>query len=340
MTSTNVHAYRPHFARHLHNLAISGFYARDLDADDHAFLEYVRCHGSANGTLVGVDSVTLEEMEFWQHPYTVEPGVIRKAAGVITSSGEPETLETRRLRTAARRERQALQAAKQLAAAERRAQRAADGQEALAELERERKAHEAAERKKELRRIISDHEWELFGPKRFDVDAEDRVRAQRAAHARKEAEKELKAARAELERHEREQQIRQEVAERAQEAIAEEAQRKEKLDQKLRDAHGKFLHKAAQQLALQRATAEQRRADEAAEQRKAQAKRHSYDIFEVRAAKNSIKALMRNSFPTVWTPERLTSALGLTDVTFIVHCAEEMVRDGELGTAKRVRVPG
>ena len=51
--------YRRTFERHLHHLAISDFYARELDADDHAFLEKVKIRGIANGELPGYNAVSL-----------------------------------------------------------------------------------------------------------------------------------------------------------------------------------------------------------------------------------------------------------------------------------------
>jgi hypothetical protein len=63
---------RTPFQKHLHNLAISGFYAPALDAEDHAFLERVRTHGCIDGTICAslyrpAGSVA-DENRFWSRP--------------------------------------------------------------------------------------------------------------------------------------------------------------------------------------------------------------------------------------------------------------------------------
>jgi hypothetical protein len=158
--STGQHAwlntYTPKFGRHLHHIAVNGFFARDLDADDHAFLEYVRVRGIANGTLDNQDAYSLEEMAFWQSPYTLDQAIARRHGPVPMRSKRPEPTLEQTFRKAQYRARLA--------------QRVADKALAKAELERENEQWRAQQRKRELRAIISDHEWELFGPKRFAVE--------------------------------------------------------------------------------------------------------------------------------------------------------------------------
>jgi hypothetical protein len=67
--------YRTSLSRHLHNVVVNGFWQRDLDADDHEFLEYVRARGIANGSLPNTGVVLLEELAFWHLPYTIAPDI-------------------------------------------------------------------------------------------------------------------------------------------------------------------------------------------------------------------------------------------------------------------------
>jgi hypothetical protein len=88
----NPSAYYTSYGRALHNYAVSGFFARDLDADDHAFLERVRerrCMpvGSLADTVPTActysDDVIhrvalVEEFEFWQQPYQIDQIAVRR----------------------------------------------------------------------------------------------------------------------------------------------------------------------------------------------------------------------------------------------------------------------
>lgn len=151
-TPTNI--YRPSFLKHLHNLVINGFWARDLDADDHEFLEYVKLRGIANGDVPMASMPSLEELEFWHFPYTVSPGVERKAGPVPVRERPPETAEQREQRLA-RSSRWYAQ----------RAIRRHEKAIADAELVRETAAWEAAKENRKLREQVSDAEWEAADPK-------------------------------------------------------------------------------------------------------------------------------------------------------------------------------
>src|SRR4051794_3252650 len=104
--SSYLNTYTPHFARHLHNLAISGFYARELDADDIDFIEGVRRRGIANGTLESTNRVLLEELEYWHLPYAIDWSIARKH-GPVATRGQGETAEARKARIEAWRKRNA-----------------------------------------------------------------------------------------------------------------------------------------------------------------------------------------------------------------------------------------
>lgn len=75
--------YTPKFQRHLHHLVINGFYARDLDADDFAFIESVRTHGNVGAGSIGGEFYTDhthgdEELEWWRLHFAVERGAVRR----------------------------------------------------------------------------------------------------------------------------------------------------------------------------------------------------------------------------------------------------------------------
>ena len=142
--------YRPSFSKHLFSLARSNYFARGLDADDRQFLEYVKRHGCANGNLPNMGVATLEELEFWHFPYSVQPGIERR---VGKRPREEESQEARSLRQA-----------RSNAWHARRIIRENEKAIAAAELAREQKEWEAAQAKRKLRQLISDHEWETAAP--------------------------------------------------------------------------------------------------------------------------------------------------------------------------------
>lgn len=51
----------------------------------------------------------------------------------------------------------------------------------------------------------------------------------------------------------------------------------------------------------------------------------------VESTKRAILAMMRNTYPTVWTAEQLAAAVGCPDPDFVRQCCDEMVRDGVIG---------
>jgi multidrug efflux pump subunit AcrA (membrane-fusion protein) len=78
------------------------------------------------------------------------------------------------------------------------------------------------------------------------------------------------------------------------------------------------------------------REQQAREQQARKPVERNIDPVEVEATKKAIMSLIRTSYPLIWTPERLTSALGLAPekVWFITFCAEQMVRAKQITTAK------
>ena len=147
--------YRTSWSKHLHSLVRSGFFARDLDADDHEFLEYVKVRGIANGSLPNTSIVSLEELEFWDLPYGEAPGVQRKAGPVPL-----------RMRPAESPEQRAMRQARTSAWHARRIIRAEERAIAEAEMARERAEWEKANEKRKLQETISDAEWEAAAPRK------------------------------------------------------------------------------------------------------------------------------------------------------------------------------
>jgi hypothetical protein len=142
--------YRPSFERHRHSLVINGFYTRELDADDFAFLEYVKRRGVANGSLPSSNVVLLEELQFWHLPYTVMPRVERQIGRA------PRLVDHDDYRAMKRAKRDAWHAQRLI----REQQKAI----AAAELEREQREWDEAQQKRKARELISDAEWEAAAP--------------------------------------------------------------------------------------------------------------------------------------------------------------------------------
>jgi hypothetical protein len=146
-SSSRPEIYRPHFLKHLHNLAVSGFYARGLDADDFALLERVREHGSIVG---GHEhrTVLVEELDYWQRHWATEPGVTRQLA---PERLKPEPLtEQERLARELERERRAVE--RELEAQER---------------AREWAIWEREQAKRAKQHTDADREWEEAAPERL-----------------------------------------------------------------------------------------------------------------------------------------------------------------------------
>jgi hypothetical protein len=178
-------AYIPHFARYVHGLMSNGFYTRHLDVSDIELLERIRNHGSVSSGACydgGSRSVHLAELDYWNRPYGVEEGIVRRL-------GEPKYAETREERAARQ------QALKDMRAnsdwAKLRAQRAAERAEADAEMarewERQREAQQQEREKRLLATMESDAEWDLAEEQQKAVraEAERKAREARAEEANK-----------------------------------------------------------------------------------------------------------------------------------------------------------
>ena len=156
--------YRPNFYRHLHHLTISGFYTRELDADDFEFLEQVKTRGIANGTLPCTNTVLLEELEYWHLPYAID-WTIKRTHGPVPTRGKGETPESKAIRIAAWKARNA--------------ERLANKAISEAEMEREQAEWEAARARRKWREINVDAEWEAADPARKAKSASGSVSGKR-----------------------------------------------------------------------------------------------------------------------------------------------------------------
>jgi hypothetical protein len=156
-----LNVYTPTYTRRLHSYANSGFFARELDADDHAFIEGIRERGCIDVPMSGDElvkrSALLEEMEFWTNPWGVEPHVEHRRGIDMIQQHRAEVELSRALYRA------------HLTST--RAMRAADKAMAEAELERERKEWEENKKRVEeerARRLASELqatiEWERDAP--------------------------------------------------------------------------------------------------------------------------------------------------------------------------------
>lgn len=143
--------YTPKFYRHLNHLVRNGFYARDLDADDFAFIESVRVKGIANGDLPSTNVCLIEELEFWHFPYTIAPHIERRVGKKPRPAETLEEYEQRKARSnkwhAQRKVREEERAI------------------AAIELKREEREQAAAKHRRIVRQKITDAEWEAAAPK-------------------------------------------------------------------------------------------------------------------------------------------------------------------------------
>ena len=164
--------YTPKLGRHIYSVSINGFYARELDADDVAFLEHVRECGTANcGSLADPIPTTwydrethlplAEDLQYWETPWEREEGVARRLG-----SKPAEQFQNRFAREEADRLRRERYAAKVL---QREADKAAMATELAREEEEWTKSKAQIARESEARRLQTlraDIEWETANPNR------------------------------------------------------------------------------------------------------------------------------------------------------------------------------
>jgi hypothetical protein len=315
--------YRPPFLKHLHNLVINGFYARDLDADDHEFLEYVKVHGIANGSLPSTNVVLLEELEFWNWPYTIAPDVERRIGP--------------RSRPVATVEERAMRLARQRAWHARRVIRENEAAIAAAEMEREHREWEKVRKKRELRELLASVEWDAAAPgskatfgktvarhhvpqwKLDERRGKNRTGPSRSGKARKM-------------RHERaiEAALLHEQAQAQERALEAQARASEALrlqEQALQQAHEQARARREKIIAEARKILEESQRLQRERQHAASASLYPTAESLTRA----ILALLNGSTPGfVWTQDRMMITLGCNDAELLERCLNELVRSGRL----------
>jgi hypothetical protein len=344
--------YKPPFLKHLHNLVVNGFYARELDADDHAFLEYVKTRGLANGSLPGSNVVLLEELEFWHLPYTIAPGVERRVGRRPRPVEASETDELRKARSNAWHARRIIR----------------ENEKAIAEVElqRERREWEKAQQQRKVRELISDAEWEASAPTHASFGAtvgrhhvpqwkleEAALTGRPAGSGQKKSRRRLarEAAERTQARRQEEEQKRKLAAERTEirKTLIEEQRRNDKFKQTLLRARAR---KAEKEIREQVAREVQQAAE--AELAIAQDRQRREAIIEearqtvdrvtrlerewqgtanytADALKQAILTITKHGTPGhFWTAEALMRSIGGCDRAFMDNCLNELVRDGRL----------
>jgi hypothetical protein len=343
--------YRPSFERHRHSLVINGFYTRELDADDFAFLEYVKKCGVANGSLPSSNVVLLEELQFWHLPYTVMPRFDRQIGRT------PRLVDHDDYRAMKRAKRDAWHAQRLI----REQQKAI----AAAELEREQREWEAAQQKRKARELISDAEWEAAAPRKvsfgktvdrhyvpqWKLDELHRAKTEARAvsvakSARRRHQQEVReaaaAARARAKQREHERQLLQE-AEAAVRAQAEEQARiilaaREQRDRELQSARkAEAVARRSQSRSQQQAEAiiAARKAIDDSE-RLARAWREKMYSLRYPTADHLKHAILRLTGSTpgyVFTREEILKVLDCNEAA-LDYCLEALVSEGQLRKAK------
>ena len=160
--------YTPKFGRALRSYVNNGFFARGLDADDHAFIEQVRSRGIANGEVPNSsDTLFAEEMEYWTQPFSVDPHPTDQQAvafAKVTLVIRKEHDDARRLLMRKKREND-------------KALMAAELEQAQRDYEKQRQERE----QRLLRTMMDDLEWERANPRR---EAQQSDRAERSPRRR------------------------------------------------------------------------------------------------------------------------------------------------------------
>ena len=323
--------YRTSYSRALHSLAISGFYARELDADDFEFLEYVKTRGIANGSLPNTSAVLLEELEFWHLPYTIAPDVERRIGRRPPRVETDEERERRKARTNRWHAQRIIRENERAIAA--------------AELAREQREWKAAQTKRKVRELITDAEWEAAAPKaRFGKTV-----ARRYVPNWKLDEQEItkwKADEASMA------ELSAKLAKWAR--LRKKLKRKRAWAREVREERGKFAKaqalKAKWLKTLTRAR--NRRLRKERETREAERQRRETILQEARqtverfnaleqrwtgganytpaALQQAVMVLLSSTPGQVWTPDEMMRSLGGCTREFLDQCLDSLIRQGRL----------
>jgi hypothetical protein len=282
--------YQTTFSRHIYSVLVNGFMARELDADDHEFLEYVRARGIANGSVPNTSLASVEELEFWQLPYDAAPDVERRP-GPVPLRARPVETDTDR----------AFRLARTSAWHARRVIRAQERAIAEVEMARERAEWAKANERRKRQEIMSDAEWDAADP----FKAAKRGRRKPAFGAT-------------IGRH----YVPQwKLDEKIDAAVAKAEAKKAKAKE------AKEAKRAKQQAEAEALIEQARRVVDQHTQLGAAPPPAAYTIDSLKAA---IMALGRSSTPgTMWREEAMMRALGCTR-HMLDYCLDQLLREGRL----------
>jgi hypothetical protein len=298
-------AYYTSYSRALHKYATNGFFARDLDADDFAFIEQIRERGYvACGSLAlpaptpctNSDDVIhrvalLEEMQFWAQPYPVDKIVVRRSGPIArpqrASGVTPHAIQLRENRELIARAR-------------------ADEEQRLKD--------------RQIEQLRRDVEWVKAAPKPAfgRVDGRHYVpqwKIDDAAEGR------------EMRARSRAKRVRDETAETKRQLRA----------RKIREEAEHTLQSVDATLARTELQRAQKAHEEVVANRKAvdAALAGSHVALQQNQRRQNVKAqimtIMRAAFPRVVTLDALMTATRCTDQEFLISCADELIREGALG---------
>lgn len=347
--------YTPTFTRALRSYTASGFFAPDLDADDHAFIEGIRERGVIGcGALTDfmggstTNDYAEAEQKFWDRRWPTEPDV------KLRSPPPKPPRQPKRVTPAAQRMR-----ANRLAVATANAETQREWDEQQQQLTREREW-------RILKNMLADYEWDKATaqlmlkratitarytthqiiPVKIEAPAKpappgplddyrlaQKRRAQREAayyaklseeqsntvHARKRKEEKAEARRQELRRQQR---IAQQQAEEQREL---EAKRAEELAKAAKAEERANQHKSAERLAFEARVAETARLQhEQAMRQYMETKRQPW----MHDLKVKISGVIKGTGTLLWTVEALMDATGCNDPEMIRAAAQSLVNDG------------
>jgi hypothetical protein len=313
--------YYTSYSRALLSYTNNGFFSRDLDADDHAFIESIRERGSiACGSLADPtpsqctysDDVIhrtslLEEDEFWRLPYTVDNRTVRRQGPVQyprTLSRAPGTTPN----------------------AEQMRQRRELAAKALAE-EHQRLVDRQIE---QLRRDI---EWERASVPFGRVKNRHYVPQWKADEARSK-----RIGRRKINRDIKRTEISKEARDARLDAAVDRRRAEIAIQNEARAANKAKLLAALEEFVPEFTKQDQRRLEINAIRREEEARQNRLADLKVRAAiredmKRCILTTVRNNFPNPVTIDALLIATRCDDKEFLIQCADELVREGRLGDA-------
>jgi hypothetical protein len=320
--SSRATTYYRSYNRALLKYVNNGFFARDLDADDVAFIEQIRERGCVPcGSLAHLApthcthsddvvhrSALIEEMDFWRSPYAVDKEIVRRSGPVLR---KPRPLPGTTPHAEQLRKNRELLAAAQAE-------------------EHQRLVH------KQIEQLLRDIEWERasapFGRvvnrhyvPQWQLDERIDAKNERAKKWFGETKLAIKT------RRDEEEQRRRYEDEQQQRDKDEKRQRYEDQQQRQRDEEEQRQRNKDEQ--RRRALAEHRETLE----RLRQMVPHPVPIKSIDPQRGFVKgrimAILRDAFPNMVTLDALHIAMPDVDKELVMQCAEEMAGNGRIKKA-------